>query len=207
MDPQAAAALTSGLGFGLSLIVAIGAQNAFVLRQGLLREHVVPVVVICASSDAVLITAGIAGLGSLLDLVPWLADAMRIGGAAFLVAYAALAARRAWRPTGLSARDDGAGAARWPVVGTAIALTWLNPHVYLDTVVLLGSVADTYGAHRWWFGVGAITASIGWFTSLGFGARLLQPVFARPGAWRVLDALIAVVMTAIAATLVNGLLT
>lgn len=205
MTHDAALAVASGLGFGLSLIVAIGAQNAFVLRQGLLRQHVLPVVAVCAVSDAVLIVAGIAGLGSLLDLAPWLVDVMRVAGAAFLLTYAALAARRAWRPGAIDARADGGGTALWPVVTTAVALTWLNPHVYLDTVVLLGSVAGTHGDDRWWFGVGAVIASVVWFSALGFGARLLQPVFARPSAWRVLDAIIAVVMVLIAATLLRGL--
>jgi L-lysine exporter family protein LysE/ArgO len=205
MTHDAALAVASGLGFGLSLIVAIGAQNAFVLRQGLLRQHVLPVVAVCAVSDAVLIVAGIAGLGSLLDLAPWLVDVMRIAGAAFLLTYAALAARRAWRPGAIDARTDGAGGALWPVLSTAVALTWLNPHVYLDTVVLLGSVAGTHGDERWWFGLGAVVGSVVWFTALGFGARLLQPVFVRPSAWRVLDAVIAVVMVAIAVTLLLGL--
>jgi L-lysine exporter family protein LysE/ArgO len=206
MTHEAALAVASGLGFGLSLIVAIGAQNAFVLRQGLLRQHVLAVVVVCAASDAVLIVAGIAGLGSLLDLAPWLVDVMRIAGALFLLTYAALAARRAWRPAVIDARDEGGGSAPWPVVSTAVALTWLNPHVYLDTVVLLGSVAGTHGDERWWFGTGAVAGSIVWFTGLGFGARLLQPVFARPSAWRVLDALIALVMVVIAGTLLRGLM-
>lgn len=206
MTHDAALALVAGLGFGLSLIVAIGAQNAFVLRQGLLREHVLPVVAACALSDAVLIVAGIAGLGSLLDLAPWLVDVMRVAGAAFLLTYAALAARRAWRPAAIDARTGGSGSALWPVVTTAVALTWLNPHVYLDTVVLLGSVAGTRGDDRWWFGAGAVAGSVVWFTALGFGARLLQPVFVKPSAWRVLDAVIAVVMVVIAATLLHGLL-
>jgi L-lysine exporter family protein LysE/ArgO len=206
MTHDAALAVASGLGFGLSLIVAIGAQNAFVLRQGLQRQHVLPVVAVCAVSDAVLIVAGIAGLGSLLDLAGWLVDVMRIAGAGFLLTYATLAARRAWRPGALDARADGSGGgALWPTVSTAIALTWLNPHVYLDTVVLLGSVAGTHGDERWWFGVGAVLASVAWFSALGFGARLLTPVFVRPSAWRVLDGMIAVVMVAIAATLLHGL--
>jgi L-lysine exporter family protein LysE/ArgO len=163
-------------------------------------------VVVCAASDAVLIVAGIAGLGSLLDLAPWLIDVMRVAGAAFLLTYAALAARRAWRPGAIDARGDAAGTAPWPVIGTAVALTLLNPHVYLDTVVLLGSVAGTHGDERWWFGAGAVVASIVWFSALGYGARLLQPVFAKPSAWRVLDALIAVVMVVIAATLLHGLM-
>ena len=207
MTHASALSAASGLGFGLSLIVAIGAQNAFVLRQGLLREHVLPVVVVCAASDAVLIVAGIAGLGSLLDLAPWIVDVMRLAGAAFLLTYAALAARRAWRPGAIDARTDGAGGSSlWPVVSTAVALTWLNPHVYLDTVVLLGSVAGTHGDERWWFGAGAAVGSVVWFTALGYGARLLEPLFARPVAWRVLDALIAVVMAAIAVSLLRGLM-
>jgi L-lysine exporter family protein LysE/ArgO len=196
----------SGLGFGLSLIIAIGAQNAFVLRQGLRREHVLPVVAICAASDAVLIAVGVAGLGSLVDAVPWLIDVMSIGGAAFLLTYAALAARRAWRPSAIRADNGERATPLWPAVTTALALTWLNPHVYLDTVILLGSVAGTHGDERWWFGLGATIGSIVWFTSLGYGARLLQPLFARPGAWRVLDALIAAVMVLIAASLIRGLM-
>ena len=198
-------AALSGLGFGLSLIIAIGAQNAFVLRQGLRREHVLPVVVICALSDAVLITLGVGGLGSLLQLVPWLITVVRIGGAAFLIVYGALAARRALRPSALVAADDGTTTPVWTAVATVLALTWLNPHVYLDTVVLLGTVAGTYGDERWWFGLGAVAASILWFTALGFGARLLRPLFAKPAAWRILDGIIAIVMIAIAVSLVLGL--
>nr|WP_255669793.1 LysE/ArgO family amino acid transporter [Aeromicrobium wangtongii] len=189
----------------MSLIIAIGAQNAFLLRQGLLREHVLPVVAVCSVSDVILIAAGVGGLGSLLDAAPWLVDVMRIGGAVFLLVYAALAARRALRPSAMAAEEARSGTSLWPVVTTAMALTWLNPHVYLDTLVLLGSVAATHGDDRWWFGAGAMTGSIVWFTALGYGARLLRPVFARPVAWRVLDALIAVVMVAIAATLLHGL--
>lgn len=206
MDHDALVAALAGTGFGLSLIIAIGAQNAFVLRQGLRREHIVPVVVICAVSDIVLIAAGIAGLGALLDLAPWLVDAMRVGGAAFLLTYAALAARRAWQPATLAAQERGEPAALWSVLTTCLALTWLNPHVYLDTVVLLGSVAGTHGGDRWWFGAGAALGSVLWFTTLGVGARALRPLFARPAAWQALDALIAVVMAAIAASLLHGLM-
>ena len=198
-------AALSGLGFGLSLIIAIGAQNAFVLRQGLRREHVLPVVAVCAISDAILIAVGVGGLGTLVQLAPWLLVVVRIGGAVFLLAYAVIAARRALRPSKLVTDEQGARSPRWPTVLTVIALTWLNPHVYLDTIVLLGSVAGTHGADRWWFGLGAIVASITWFSALGFGARLLRPLFARPVSWRVLDAIIAVVMTAIAVSLVVGL--
>ncbi|WP_425956597.1 LysE/ArgO family amino acid transporter [Xylanimonas sp. McL0601] len=200
LSSPALLAAASGLGFGLSLIVAIGAQNLFVLRQGLRREHVGAVVAICAASDAVLISAGVTGAGALLDTVPWLGTAMRWGGAAFLLAYAALAARRALRPTGDALRADDAGmrASLASVVATTAALTWLNPHVYLDTLVLMGSVASGQGDGRWWFAVGAVVASVAWFTGLGYGARLLRPLFARPGAWRVLDGVVAAVMTAIA---------
>ena len=195
----------SGLGFGLSLIVAIGAQNAFVLRQGLRREHVLPVVVICALSDALLIALGVGGLGSLLQLVPWLLVVVRLGGAAFLIVYGILAARRAFRPAALVATDDGRRTPPWTAVATVLALTWLNPHVYLDTIVLLGSIAATQGDDRWWFGLGAVVASILWFTALGFGARYLRPLFATPVSWRILDGVIAIVMIAIAVSLLLGL--
>jgi L-lysine exporter family protein LysE/ArgO len=203
VDPGLLAAF-SGLGLGLGLIVAIGAQNAFVLRQGLRGEHVVPVVAVCAVSDVVLIAGGVAGTGALLDQVPELVDVMRWAGAAFLVGYGALAARRALRPAeGLRAEV----ADRTPLASvllTAAALTWLNPHVYLDTVVLLGSVAATHDDLRWHFGAGAAVGSVLWFTTLGAGARLLRPVFARPGAWRALDALIATVMVVLAVGLARS---
>lgn len=204
----------AGLGLGLSLIIAIGAQNVFVLRQGIRREHVLAVVIVCAVSDAVLIIAGVAGLGYLLSVVPWLVDAARWFGALFLVGYAVLAARRAL----VSADDDAqtvqatdASAASspsdtrsrlWPVILTTLALTWLNPHVYLDTVLLLGSIAATHGANRWWFAAGAVLASMLWFVSLGFGARLLGRWLRTPRAWRILDGAIAVIMLGIAVSLV-----
>lgn len=193
--------MLSGLAFGLSLIVAIGAQNAFVLRVGLTRRHVWPVVAVCALSDLLLIGAGVAGLGALVDAHPVVLTVARVAGAVFLVGYAGLALRRAIRPSTLDVREGGPATAP-AVVGTALALTWLNPHVYLDTVILLGSVAAGYGDQRWWFGAGAMLGSLLWFSALGFGARLLTPVFARPHAWRVLDAGIAVVMLAIAVSLV-----
>ncbi|MBD3779496.1 LysE/ArgO family amino acid transporter [Cellulomonas sp. ES6] len=205
--PAALATALTGLLLGLSLIVAIGAQNAFVLRTGLQGTHVLPVVAVCALSDAVLIAAGVAGLGVLVDRAPVVLTVARLAGAAFLLGYAALAARRAWRPAGdaLDAAGGSAPARLWPVVATCLALTWLNPHVYLDTVVLLGSVAGTHGGLRWWFAAGAAAGSVLWFTGLGYGARLLRPLFARPGAWRVLDAAIALVMAAIAVSLLRGL--
>lgn len=194
-------AALAGLGLGFSLIIAIGAQNAFVLRQGLLREHVLAVVAICSLSDIVLIALGIAGAGALFGAVPWLVEVVRWAGALFLLTYGALAARRAIRRQTLQASSAKAGTSLLVVASTCLALTWLNPHVYLDTLVLLGSVGSTHGDGRWAFGAGAAVASIVWFTVLGFGARLLAPVFARPVAWRVLDALIAVVMVGIAVSL------
>nr|WP_255447529.1 LysE family transporter [Schumannella sp. 10F1B-5-1] len=252
----------AGFGLGLSLIAAIGAQNAFVLRQGIRREHVVVVVLICLVSDAVLMGVGVAGGGALFTSVPVLAEIARWAGAAFLLVYAALAVRRAIRPGRLQvdARDAGpadepvgtpddsgratstsgatsaaistgatsstdatsaTGAASSPgatavvaaparprtataasVALTALALTWLNPHVYLDTLVLIGSIASGHGDQRWIFGIGAWTASIVWFVGLGFGARLLAPLFAKPIAWRVLDLIVAAVMATLAVTLV-----
>jgi L-lysine exporter family protein LysE/ArgO len=196
-------AALAGLALGLSLIIAIGAQNAFVLRQGLRREHVLLVVAICAFSDLALIAFGIGGGGLLFTAVPWLVEVVRWVGAAFLLVYGLIAARRALRPAPLPLSDQPAprGSSAPAVALTMLALTWLNPHVYLDTVLLLGSVANTHGDARWAFGAGAGLGSILWFSSLGFGARLLAPLFARPIAWRVLDAIIAIVMIALAVSL------
>ncbi len=186
--------LLAGLTTGLGLIIAIGAQNAFVLRQGLRREHVLVVVGVCALSDLVLIVAGVAGLGALVEAVPVLLLIIRWVGAAFLVGYGIMAARRAFRPDALRAEHGGIRTSTARTVTTALALTWLNPHVYLDTVLLLGSIGASHGDARWLFAAGAGLGSILWFASLGFGARLLAPVFAKPLAWRILDGLIAVVM-------------
>ncbi|RSM67859.1 amino acid transporter [Actinoplanes sp. ATCC 53533] len=194
--------LTSALaGFAATvvLIVAIGAQNAFVLRQGLRREHVLPVVVICAVSDLVLISAGIAGLGAAVAAQPTVVTVIRWVGAAFLLSYAALAAKRAWRPSALKPAGQAPATLRATLL-TCLALTYLNPHVYLDTVLLLGSLAQQY-PHRWLFGIGAALASAVWFAGLGLGAHRLAPVLSRPTAWRVLDGLIAVVMAGVAGTL------
>lgn len=203
MSPALLAAV-SGLGLGLALIVAIGAQNAFVLRQGLRGEHVVAVVAVCALSDLVLIAAGVAGTGVLLDRVPGAVTVIRWAGAGFLLGFGALAARRALRPAGGLTTEAAQRTPLLSTVLTASALTWLNPHVYLDTVVLLGSVAAAQGDLRWHFGTGAAVGSLLWFTALGAGARLLRPVFARPGAWRMLDAGIALVMVVLAVGLVRG---
>jgi len=195
-------ALASGFALGLGLIVAIGAQNAFVLRQGLRLEHVATVVTVCALSDVVLIAAGVAGAGAAVSRAPLLIPVVCFAGAAFLLGYGALAGRRALRPGALVAEVGGTRTGPAAAVATCLALTWLNPHVYLDTVVLLGSMASTYEEHRWQFAVGAGLGSVLWFSALGYGARLLRPVFARRSAWRVLDGVIAVVMTALAVSLV-----
>ncbi|NYF17720.1 L-lysine exporter family protein LysE/ArgO [Microbacterium sp. AK009] len=211
--------LFAGLGLGFSLIIAIGAQNLFVLRQGLRREHVIIVAALCALSDAVLIAVGVSGIGLVLQAVPWLVSAIRWTGAAFLIGYGVLAARRAWRPSGraLTVREEkdatgrsaGAGgvatASRTrllPVILTTLALTWLNPHVYLDTVFLLGSVANTHGDARWVFATGAMAASVIWFFGLAFGARYLGRWLSSARSWRILDAVIAVVMIALGVSLV-----
>jgi L-lysine exporter family protein LysE/ArgO len=191
----------AGFGFSMSLIVAIGAQNAFVLRQGLRKEHVLPVVIVCAGTDALLICAGIAGIGALLLAAPWLLVIVRWAGVAFLALYGCLAARRALHPGELEAASGTEPAGLGAAIAACLAFTWLNPHVYLDTVVLMGTVGNGYGAQRWWFALGAATASAVWFTALGFGARLLRPVFRLPRAWRVLDILIALMMFTLAVTL------
>ena len=193
MTPLLTAAL-AGLGFGLSLIVAIGAQNAYVLRQGLRKEHVFVIVAICALSDALLIAVGVAGLGAIIQQLEWLLLLIEVIGGVFLCTYGVMAAKRAWKPEVLNTDTGGKAVSLKVAAGTALALTYLNPHVYLDTVLLLGSVAGTYEANRWWFAAGAMLGSVIWFSTLGFGARLLDPVFKKPTAWRVLDAIIAVVM-------------
>ncbi|WP_342213729.1 LysE/ArgO family amino acid transporter [Nocardia wallacei] len=259
---SALTAALSGLGFGLSLIVAIGAQNAFVLRQGIRGEHILPVIAVCAVSDVVLIAAGVGGLGALIASAPTLLMVTRYAGAAFLLGYAALAVRRAVFPGVMTTANAASGttnesltagarteppqttsasgtsrtatmtampgavtdtAQRAPIgtveyesagarrgtsvalgatVLTCLALTWLNPHVYLDTVVLLGSFANTYaGQDRWFLAAGAMLASILWFTALGYGGRLLAPLFARRTAWRILDSAIALIMLTLALTL------
>lgn len=194
-------AILSGYLLGLSLIIAIGAQNAFVLRQGLRGQHVLPVVLTCALSDAVLIAAGVAGLGWLVERWPGMLPVLRYAGAAFLLAYALRALWSALTAkTGLDPAA-GEGAGRAATLATCLALTWLNPHVYLDTVVLIGSVASRFGELKGWFGLGAVAASFSFFFTLGFGARLLRPLFAQAAAWRVLDGVIALVMGGLAVKL------
>jgi L-lysine exporter family protein LysE/ArgO len=196
-------AMAAGFGTGLSLIVAIGAQNAFVLRQGIRRHAVLTVVAICAVSDAVLIALGVAGVGSVVRAQPVALTVVGLAGGAFLVGYGVLALRRVFRPAALTATGDAAGSTRGAVL-TCLTMTWLNPHVYLDTVLLLGSVAATHGALRWDFGLGAVIASICWFAALGFGARLLRGFFSRPGSWRVLDGLVAATMITLGVTLLTS---
>jgi L-lysine exporter family protein LysE/ArgO len=180
-----------------TLIAAIGAQNAFVLRQGIRREHVLPVVALCSVSDMALIAAGIGGFGALITTHPDIVTVARLGGAAFLVSYGLLAARRALRPGALTPSQT-APTRLAGVLLTCLALTFLNPHVYLDTVVLLGALANQHQDARWTFGVGAVTASVVWFTSLGFGATKLSGLFAKPMTWRILDGVIAVMMVGLA---------
>ncbi|SHM07058.1 L-lysine exporter family protein LysE/ArgO [Paracoccus solventivorans] len=193
----------AGLGVGLSLIMAIGAQNAFVLKQGLLRNHVFAVCLFCAASDAALIAAGVAGAGAIARNAPWFLQAMRWGGAAFLLWYGLRSARAAWRGDEALQASAGAAPALGPTLATLAALTWLNPHVWLDTVVLIGSISSAQ-PDRLGFALGAMSGSFLFFFSLGFGARLLAPLFARPVSWRVLEAGVALVMWTIAATLILG---
>ncbi|MGJ1427026.1 LysE/ArgO family amino acid transporter [Clavibacter sepedonicus] len=187
----------SGFGLGFSLIAAIGAQNAFVLRQGTRREHVLPVVLICAVSDVILIGLGVAGIGAVIEAAPVAIVVIRILGACFLAGYAALSLLRAVAPEGLAVAAS-APRALGAVIAACLALTWLNPHVYLDTVLLVGSVAAGHGDGRWAFGIGAMAASCVWFTLLATAARVFAPLLARPAAWRVLDTVIAAVMLVLA---------
>jgi L-lysine exporter family protein LysE/ArgO len=197
-------AAVNGYLVSLSLILAIGAQNAFVLRQGLRREHVGPVVAVCALSDAALIGAGVAGFGSLSAALPWFGEAMRWLGVVFLLVYGALRFRAAARGGEALQPSETGVASLKSVLGTCLLLTWANPHVYLDTVVLIGSISAQHAPHQAVFGVAAACASLSFFAALGFGARLLAPVFARPVAWVWLEVGVGVTMWAIAAGLAFG---
>lgn len=195
-------AYLNGFGVALSLILAIGAQNAFVLKQGLRREHVFAVVLVCALSDAVLITVGVFGFAALTEVMPRLAPVMLWLGAAFLFGYGALSFWRAWAGGAALDPATGGGTSLRAAVGFCLAITWANPHVYLDTVVLIGSIATRFEAALAGFWAGAVSASFVFFFSLGYGARLLAPVMARPQSWRVLEGLIGCVMWAIALGLI-----
>jgi L-lysine exporter family protein LysE/ArgO len=195
------ASAVEGFLLAVSIIVAIGPQNAFVLRQGLQKRHVFAVASACALSDIVLIAAGVAGLGALVQQHPALLTAIALIGAVFLFVYGALSLRRAFRPASLAPAEAQAMSVS-RALGTALALTFLNPHVYLDTVVLIGGLSARHGgAASIAFGIGAATASTVWFYGLGYGARLLAPVFARPAAWRVLDIVVTLLMWGIALSL------
>jgi L-lysine exporter family protein LysE/ArgO len=197
-------AATAGLLAGLTLIVAIGAQNAYVLRQGLRREHVGAVVAVCALSDAVLIIAGVAGIGVLVERAPTALVVVRWLGVAFLTAYGLMSLWRARNAEGLQAASTTQSSRRGVIARTA-ALTWLNPHVYLDTVLLLGGIAATHGPQgRWWFGAGACVASVVWFVGLGYGARRAHRLLSSARAWQLLEVLIGLTMLAIAVHLARG---
>lgn len=193
----------SGLALGLALIAAIGPQNAFVLRQGLRGEHVKTVVGLCIVSDVVLVTAVVASAGAVRSLAPAVLTTIRWCGVAYLAAYAVLAARRALRPATLEVATDGRSHRRETVAST-LAMTWLNPHVYVDTLLVVGPLAATLGPDRWAFGSGVLVASTVWFVGLGVGARLLRPLFRRPTTWRLLDAGVAATMAVLALTLARG---
>ena len=192
----------TGVLTGLGLIVAIGAQNAYVLRQGIHRQHVAIVVAICALSDALLIILGVAGVGALIADHPTALNTMKWLGAAYLVWIAITSFRSALKPQALELSGP---VKRSGVIATTLALTYLNPHVYLDTVLMLGNIANQHGADgRWWFAGGAVTGSIVWFSALGFGARAVAPWMSKPSVWRVLDVIIGCMMLLIAVLLVRS---
>ena len=193
----------TGFAMSAALIVAIGAQNLFVLRQGLRREHVGPIVLFCGLADAILIAAGVGGIGALIGAMPQLTVVLTVGGALFLSWYGLMAFRRMMTPEAMSVSTQG-GVTLARALGATAAFTFLNPHVYLDTVLLMGAAGSAHPPTlRPVFVAGAATASIAWFAALGYGARILTPLFARPSAWRVLDAVVGVVMLALAASLIG----
>lgn len=208
MPPMHSILPTFFTGFAMSaaLIMAIGAQNLFVLRQGLKREHVGPIVLFCGCADAILIAAGVGGVGVLLGAMPQLTLSLTIGGAAFLTWYGVKAFQRMMAPEAMSVTAQG----RIPLgraLGATAAFTFLNPHVYLDTVLLMGAAGSAQPIElRPVFVAGAATASISWFAAIGYGARILTPIFSRPAAWKVLDAIVGVVMLALAASLVGRII-
>lgn len=195
----------TGLMMGLSLIVAIGAQNAFVLRQGLRNEYVFAVCLACALSDAILIILGVTSLQKIVSFLPWLDPVMRYGGAAFLIWYGGKSLYSAFRSTGALNVGNGSSVSFAKTLTMCLALTWLNPHVYLDTVVLLGTIATRFPGQQVSFAAGATAGSFLFFFALGYGATKLRPLFAKPQAWRILEAVIAAVMWLIAFKLLSGL--
>lgn len=195
----------AGMTVGLSLIVAIGAQNAFVLRQGLRNEYVFAVCLACAVSDAILIALGVTSLQQMVEFLPGLDPVMRYGGAAFLIWFGAKSLMSALKGSGALdvSADSSTSFAR--TMALCLALTWLNPHVYLDTVVLLGTVSTRFPGHRFEFAAGAVTGSFLFFFSLGYGAIRLRPIFSRPSSWRILEAVIACIMWLIAFKLLTDI--
>ena len=190
-------AFIPGLLAGLSLIIAIGAQNAFVIRQGLTKKHVLLVVAICALSDAVLIFLGIGGLGAIIQGLPWLLEVIRWFGVVYLAWFGIKSLRSAFKNQSLDASGVQSGTAS-KVVLTVLGFTWLNPHVYLDTVILLGSIGNQFGDGKWIFATGASVASVLWFSAIGFGAKAASSVMRKPSFWKILDIVIAAVMFSIA---------
>ncbi|QDY69024.1 LysE/ArgO family amino acid transporter [Qingshengfaniella alkalisoli] len=206
MSAVAAGPAVTGLATGFSLILAIGAQNAFVLRQGLLRSHVFSLCLFCALSDALLIAGGVAGFGLIAKRLTWFPTVMSLAGAAFLLVYGAMKLREAWRGD-YAMVLAGVSPTLWKTIAIAAAFTWLNPHVYLDTLGLIGAISTRYAdtADKLRFGAGAVTASFVFFFSLGYASRFLAPIMQSAQAWRVLDLLIAVVMWSLAVALIGGL--
>ena len=194
-------AVLTGFGTGLGLIVAIGAQNAWVLRQGVRREHIGLVIAICALSDLVLITVGTGAIRIVTGLAPWVLEVLRWGGVVYLAVFAVSSFRSALRPGAL---EQSAARPAASVAATTLALTWLNPHVYLDTVLMLGTVTNNFGPTRWWAAAGACATSIVWFTGLGLGARALSGPLSSPRTWRAVDAVVGCVMVGVAARLALG---
>ena len=194
-------ALLAGFSLGFSLILAIGAQNAFVLKQGLRKEHVLLTSLICAISDALLITAGVLGFGAIVKAYPEIEVIARFGGAAFLILYSVKSFYSAWTSDQVLTAEESSSPSAYKIALTCLAFTWLNPHVYLDTVILLGAISVQYGEQQALFGIGAVCASFVFFFSLGFGARMLRPIFAKPISWRVLDCAIGIIMLSLALNL------
>ncbi|WP_373636777.1 LysE/ArgO family amino acid transporter [Yoonia sp. BS5-3] len=197
-------AFAAGFALSMSLILAIGAQNAFVLRQGLRRAHVGPVIALCCLSEAILIFSGVAGFGVITKAAPWALEVMRWGGAVFLVIYGLRSLRAAFANTEALTTEGGAVQSLRTALITTLILTWANPHVYLDTVGLIGAVSTTYEAGRWFFGAGALSASCVFFCVLGYGARMLAPFFAKPKAWAWLDGFVGITMLILATKLALG---
>ena len=194
-------ALLTGFLASLSLIIAIGAQNAFVIRQGLSRNHILAVVLICAASDMSLIFLGTAGLGTIVKALPWLIPVMRWFGVCYLVWFGLNTLKNMFRNDHLDAGGTSKQLTLGKAVVTTLMLTWLNPHVYLDTLVFLGTLANQFGDARWLFASGAAVASWVWFTGIGFGASRASKFMSKPIFWKILDGTIAVIMFSIAGVL------